>query len=102
MTDEADEAGEGGPDEVRGFRVEGRVQGVGFRAWTLRAAQTLGLRGWVRNLPDGAVEVQVAGLPDVVSLMEAKLLGGPPGARVERVIPHNSAEELPCDEFEVR
>jgi acylphosphatase len=38
------------------FRVTGRVQGVGFRAWTCRAAARLGLTGWVRNVEDGTVE----------------------------------------------
>jgi len=95
-------ASERGASETRAFRVEGRVQGVGFRAWTCRTARTLGLRGWVRNLPDGAVEVQVAGAPEVLSLMEAELLGGPPAARVVRVIAHSGAEELPGDGFEIR
>ncbi len=45
----------------RGFRVRGRVQGVGFRWWTRRKASDLGLRGTVRNRPDGSVEVHVAG-----------------------------------------
>jgi len=93
---------EGGRDEIRMFRVEGRVQGVGFRAWTRRTARTLGLRGWVRNLPDGAVEVQVEGSPDALAVMEAELLGGPPGSRVERVILRSSAKELSSDGFEVR
>ncbi len=43
------------------FLVEGRVQGVGFRHWTARTALSLGLTGWVRNLPDGSVEVQAQG-----------------------------------------
>jgi len=69
----------------RGFRVTGRVQGVGFRWWTRRTAQQLGLGGSVRNLPDGSVEVQVVGHPDVVAKLESALRHGPPGARVERV-----------------
>lgn len=93
---------EKGSGEVRTFRVEGRVQGVGFRAWTCRRARMLGLRGWVRNLPDGAVEVQVLGGKDVLTLMEAELLDGPPGARVVRIIPQSGAEDVSNDGFEVR
>jgi acylphosphatase len=69
----------------RGFRVSGRVQGVGFRWWTRRTAQQLGLGGSVRNLPDGGVEVHAAGSADVVARLEAALHEGPPGARVDRV-----------------
>ena len=51
--------------DVRAFRIRlgGRVQGVGFRWYTRREAQELGLPGRVRNLPDGGVEVEVAGDP---------------------------------------
>ena len=38
------------------FQVTGRVQGVGYRAWTCRTAARLGLTGWVRNVEDGTVE----------------------------------------------
>ena len=41
--------------------VSGRVQGVGFRAAVSRHARTRGVAGWVRNLPDGRVELQVTG-----------------------------------------
>ena len=50
----------------RGFRVCGRVQGVGFRWWTRRRASDLGLRGTVRNRPDGSVEIHAAGEPDML------------------------------------
>jgi acylphosphatase len=43
--------------------VRGDVQGVGFRAFTVRAAQRHGARGWVRNLPDGSVEIAAQGAP---------------------------------------
>ena len=77
-------ASEGG-ELRRGFRVTGRVQGVGFRWWTRRAAESLGLRGSVRNLPDGSVEVQVAGPRDAVARLEESLHRGPPASRVDRV-----------------
>jgi acylphosphatase len=48
-------------DECANVRVEGRVQGVGFRAFVHHQATTAGLSGWVRNLSDGAVEIQLEG-----------------------------------------
>lgn len=65
--------------------VHGLVQGVGFRYFVLRRAQLLGLRGWVRNLYDGTVEVSAEGLePQLQQLLEA-LSRGPQGSRVTRV-----------------
>ena len=58
--------------------VHGRVQGVGFRWFIRERARELGVRGWVKNRADGAVEVEAAG--DAQSL--ARLSEGPPGARV--------------------
>jgi acylphosphatase len=69
----------------RAFRVEGRVQGVGFRWWTVRQAERLGVRGSVRNLADGAVEVEACGSAEAVAGLEAALRRGPPGAEVSAV-----------------
>jgi len=63
--------------------LSGRVQGVGFRWFTRAAAQELGLAGLVRNLPDGRVEVEVAGGPEGLEAFRRRLREGPPGARVE-------------------
>ncbi len=65
------------------FIVSGRVQGVGFRAATRRKALILGLRGWVRNRDDGAVEGVVVGVT-AESLREFKLWlsNGPPASHV--------------------
>lgn len=68
-----------------GFRVHGRVQGVGFRWWTRTQAVRLGLAGSVRNLPDGAVEIFVQGHDTAVQELREQLASGPTGARVERV-----------------
>ena len=46
---------------MKHFTVAGRVQGVGFRAWSERQARKLNLSGWVRNLSDGRVEIMVEG-----------------------------------------
>jgi len=63
----------------------GIVQGVYFRASTKRQAERLGLRGWVRNLPDGRVEAWIEGdTPSVESLIE-HCRTGIPGATVDRV-----------------
>ena len=69
--------------ERRGFRVRGRVQGVGFRWWTRSTASELGLGGWVRNEPDGAVVVCAVGPPAALDTLEAALHRGPPAARVD-------------------
>ena len=50
-------------------RIEGRVQGVYYRAWTYETATSLGLDGWVRNREDGSVEAVFSGSPDVVAEM---------------------------------
>lgn len=73
--------------EVRGYRVEGRVQGVGFRWWTRKTATSLGLRGRVRNLADGAVEIRAAGPADALGALEAELRRGPGPANVTSVEP---------------
>lgn len=65
--------------------VEGRVQDVGFRAWTVRTARQLSLDGWVRNMPDGSVEALLSGTPDAIDEMLVLLEVGPPAARVDRV-----------------
>jgi len=65
--------------------VEGRVQGVGFRAWTLRRAHELQLRGTVSNLADGSVDVEAEGPPEAVSRMRALLGQGPVPAHVTHV-----------------
>lgn len=71
--------------ETRAFRVTGRVQGVGFRWWTRREAEALGLRGTVRNREDGSVEVVASGDPRALDRLRTALNEGPPGARVEAV-----------------
>jgi DNA ligase D-like protein (predicted 3'-phosphoesterase) len=65
--------------------VGGDVQGVGFRAATVRAAGDLGLKGWVRNGQDGRVEVHAEGSQDAVKELLRFLRSGPPLARVHDV-----------------
>ncbi len=66
-------------------RVEGRVQGVFFRSEARERAQSLGLAGWVRNLPDGAVEAVFEGRRDAVDSLLRWCERGPRGARVDDV-----------------
>lgn len=80
-------------EDVRSaFLLRGRVQGVGFRWWTRGIAVERGLRGIVRNLPDGSVEIHVAGARPAVEAFMAEVRIGPRNARVV------SAEEIPCRE----
>lgn len=62
--------------------LSGRVQGVGFRAWTAAEADRRGLDGWVRNRSDGTVETLFAGPADAVHDMLSACRSGPPAARV--------------------
>lgn len=66
-------------------RVTGRVQGVFFRAWAQGQAEALGLRGWVRNEPDGSVAALVIGGEKPVRDLVRALHRGPPAAKVARV-----------------
>jgi acylphosphatase len=66
-------------------RIEGRVQGVGFRAWVERRARQMSLAGWVRNRSDGSVEAMFQGPADVVDNMVAACGRGPSSALVTRV-----------------
>lgn len=74
-------------------RVTGVVQGVGFRWFVRERARRLGLAGWVRNLPDGSVEVAASGEQGQVELLRGELLKGPPGASVEALVPIEEAPE---------
>ncbi|MUV13915.1 acylphosphatase [Noviluteimonas gilva] len=67
------------------FFIEGRVQGVFFRASTRQQAEALGLRGYARNLQDGRVEVLAVGDVQAIERLEHWLKQGPPAAHVERI-----------------
>jgi acylphosphatase len=72
-------------DAIRQVTIQGRVQGVGYRAWVEHEARAHHLEGWVRNRRDGSVEALFAGSADVVSNMVASCRRGPASARVEAV-----------------
>jgi acylphosphatase len=67
------------------LRIEGRVQGVGYRYWAADRAEELQLTGWVRNRRDGAVEAVVSGPEADVERMIALCRQGPRGAAVTAV-----------------
>ena len=68
-------------------RIDGWVQGVWYRGWTVDTARALGLVGWVRNRYDGSVEALFVGPAAAVHEMLARCLDGPPAARVRSVTP---------------
>jgi len=76
--------------------ISGRVQGVFFRANTCKQARSLGLTGWVRNLPDGRVESVFEGDPLACDAMLAWCRSGTPPARVDRM---DAVEERPNGEY---
>ena len=67
------------------YFVSGRVQGVGYRYFALREAESLGIAGFARNLPDGRVEVIAEGADEPVRRFEARLREGPAFATVTSV-----------------
>jgi acylphosphatase len=81
--------------------LRGRVQGVGFRWFAERNAQSLGIHGWVRNRPDGTVETLAEGEEKAVGEYLARLSRGPSGSRVDEVVVEEAAGEG-LSEFEVR
>jgi acylphosphatase len=84
--------------------IHGRVQGVGFRAWTHHQAELHGLTGWVRNRRDGSVEAVFSGPDHLVAVMLKACHEGPRGSLVERVeaIEEADADLGPNGGFEVR
>ncbi len=74
-------------ETIRCVRVKvfGRVQGVGFRHVALREARSLGISGWVANLPDGTVELEIQGPPHAVETMIAWCGRGPATAHVRQI-----------------
>jgi acylphosphatase len=93
-------------DVVRKVMIQGRVQGVGYRAWVEWEATARGLEGWVRNRRDGSVEALFAGAEQAVAQMIAACRQGPPAARVdalkeEAVHASGSDLRLPGERFSV-
>jgi acylphosphatase len=72
---------------IHHVRVIGRVQGVGFRQFVRERARALGLSGWVKNQPDGSVELLVAGDDQATARLLDIVRRGPPYADVAAIEP---------------
>lgn len=81
--------------------ISGLVQGVFYRAWTQRTAQSLNLSGWVKNLSDGRVEAVFVGKKENVEKMIKCCYQGSPGSSVEKVEVFEK-EEIKFDPFRGR
>jgi acylphosphatase len=81
----------------RRYRVYGRVQGVGFRAFVWRQAADLGIDGWTRNCHDGTVEVLAAAEDVVLDNLLSRLEQGPRWSRVDRVEELGTGDEPHVD-----
>ena len=84
------------------LKVAGRVQGVFYRASACERAHDLGLAGWVRNLPDGRVELVAEGPREALESLLAWCRKGPPLARVDSVEADWGASTGEFSSFEVR
>lgn len=91
-------------EEVLHIIVKGRVQGVGFRYHTESEALRMGVKGWVRNLPDGHVEILARVPREQRDSFIASISKGPPMARVEGLDIRKASEQMTCPEhgFTVR
>lgn len=86
---------------TRQIRVNGSVQGVGFRIAMRDEARRLGITGWVRNRADGSVEALVQGPPAALDAIVGWARRGPPGARVTDVQISERDADIPHARFEV-
>jgi len=83
------------------LKIRGRVQGVFFRESARRQAVALGVRGWVKNLPDGSVEAAAEGSQDSVQAFIQWCHQGPSSARVEEVVVQEQTPGAPLSDFRV-
>ena len=70
---------------ARHYLIAGRVQGIGFRYFTSDIAARENVNGWVRNLPDGRVEIEAEGDAEALGRFERSVRQGPRGGRVDSV-----------------
>ena len=89
-------------DAARHYRIRGRVQGVGYRYFTQRIALRLGVRGWVRNMPGGDVEVYAEADGAALRSFRSKLERGPVASEVREVIEEAAERTDRYSSFEIR
>ena len=82
--------------------IYGRVQGVGFRYFTRETAKKLGVKGWVKNNPDGTVEVLAEADENTLKQFLEKLYQGPPLSKVENIKYQFSEASGGFKDFEIR
>jgi acylphosphatase len=87
---------------ARRFVVSGRVQGVGFRYFTLDAARREGLHGYVTNNHDGTVEAVAEGEAEAVERFERAMRRGPSRSRIEQVVVDEIEPVMTQSGFEIR
>ena len=87
--------------KIQHILVLGRVQGVGFRQYTLMRARELNLSGWVRNLNDGRVEILVEGEAAILQSFAQHVHQGPPRSKVTAVQVNDVALKLKLNPFTV-
>jgi len=88
--------------QTRRFLVHGRVHGVGFRWFVEREAHVLQIAGWVRNNPNGTVEVLAMGTREQLAGLRSRLQEGPRAARVDRVEDFDAEPVAGLTSFQVR
>ncbi len=82
--------------------ISGRVQGVGFRAFTLKNAKELDIKGWVKNTYNGDVEAVICGSKVAISQMVSQLKKGPRWASVDNVNIISNSVEGEFNQFRIR
>jgi len=84
------------------LKIIGLVQGVAFRAWSCRFAESLGLTGWVKNCPDGSVEAEAQGSPDKIREFILACHQGPAQAQVKEIKTKTLPNLGAFEKFEIR
>lgn len=88
--------------QAKRYIVRGRVQGVGFRYFVEYTASGLGVKGWVRNVDDGTVEVYAVGNPEQLSELEGALWKGPRMSEVRGVKTSEDVVDSAARSFRIR
>jgi len=88
--------------QARTYRIRGRVQGVGYRYFAQQVALRLGVRGWVRNLPNGDVQAHGEAESEVLDRFRVELERGSSLARVSEVVEEDVAADGRIGSFEIR